>query len=90
MVGKLNYLGVTCPDIIYSVSVVNQYVSSPTVDHWAIVEQILCYSKGAPDVVFYTVIIAIVDLSVSQMQIGQDLRKTDGPLRVTMCLLEEI
>ena len=23
-------------------------MSSPTIDHWAIVEQILCYLKGAP------------------------------------------
>ena len=33
LVGKLNYLTVTCPDIAYSVSVVSQYISSLTVDH---------------------------------------------------------
>ena len=38
--------------------------------------------------VFYTIIMGIIDLSVSRMQIGHDLRKTEGPLRVTMCLLE--
>ena len=48
LVGKLNYLIVTRPDIAYSVSVVSQYMSSPIVDHWAAVEQILCYLKGAP------------------------------------------
>ena len=47
LVGKLNYLIVTRLDIAYSVSVVSQYMSSPTVDHWAAVEQILCYLKGA-------------------------------------------
>ena len=47
-VGKLNYLTVIRPDIAYSVSVVSQYMASPTVDHWAVVEQILCYLKGAP------------------------------------------
>ena len=90
LVGKLNYLAVIRPDIAYSISVVNQYMSSPTVDHWEAIEQILCYLKGALDVVFYTVIMGIIDLSVSRMQIGQDLRKIEGLLRVTMCLLEGI
>ncbi|KAL4021295.1 hypothetical protein IC575_020089 [Cucumis melo] len=48
LVGKLNYLTMTQPDIAYSVSVVSQFMSSPTVDHWAAVEQILCYLKAAP------------------------------------------
>ena len=39
--------------------------------------------------VFYIVIMSIIDLSVSRMQIGQDLRKTESPLRVTVCLLDE-
>ena len=47
LVEKLNYLIVTRLDISYSVSVVSQYMSSPTVDHWVAVEQILCYLKGA-------------------------------------------
>ena len=45
LVGKLNYLIVTRPDIAHSVSVVSQYMSAPTVDHWAAVEHILCYLK---------------------------------------------
>ena len=48
LVGMLNYLTVTRPDIAHLVSVVSQYLSSPTVDHWANVEHILCYLKGAP------------------------------------------
>ena len=33
LVGKLNYLIVTCPNIAHSVSVVSQYMSSLTVDN---------------------------------------------------------
>ena len=47
LIGKLNYLIVTRLDIAHSVSVVSQYMSSPTIDHWATVEQILYYLKGA-------------------------------------------
>ena len=38
LVGKLNYLTVTRLDIAHPVSVVSQYMSSPTVDHWVAVE----------------------------------------------------
>ena len=47
LVGKLNYLTVTRLDIAHSVSVVSHYMSSPTIDYWAVVEQILFYLKGA-------------------------------------------
>ena len=47
LVEKLNYLTVTRPDIAHSVSVVSQYMSSPTADHWAAIKHILCYLKGA-------------------------------------------
>ncbi|RVW59781.1 Retrovirus-related Pol polyprotein from transposon RE1 [Vitis vinifera] len=48
VVGKLNYLTVTRPDITYAVSVVSQFTSAPTIKHWAALEQILCYLKKAP------------------------------------------
>ena len=40
--------------------------------------------------VFYTIIIGIIDLKVSWMLIGQDLRRTRDPLQITMSLLEGI
>ena len=40
--------------------------------------------------VFYTIIMGITELSAFLTQIRHDLRKTRGPLRGTVCLLEEI
>ena len=40
--------------------------------------------------VFYMVIMGIIELSVSRMLIGQDLRRKGRPLRVTVSLLEGI
>ena len=48
LVRKLNYLTVTRLDIAYFVSVVSQFMASPTINHWAALEQILCYLKKAP------------------------------------------
>ena len=47
LIGKLNYLTITHLDIVYSVNVVSQYMSSPIVDHWVVIEHILSYLKGA-------------------------------------------
>ena len=49
LVGKLNYLMVTRLYIAYLISVLSQYVSSPTVNHWVVVKHILCYLKETPE-----------------------------------------
>ena len=66
----------TRPNIAHSVSVVNQYMSSPTVVNWA--------------EVFYIVIMGIIGLNASQMLIGQGQRKIGDPHLVTVFLLVEI
>jgi len=45
LVGKLNYLTVTRPDISFAVSVVSQFLNSPCEDHWNAVIRILKYIK---------------------------------------------
>ena len=40
--------------------------------------------------VFYVVIMGIIELSVSRMLIEHDLRRTRGPLRFNVSLLEGI
>ncbi|XP_043720809.1 uncharacterized mitochondrial protein AtMg00810-like [Telopea speciosissima] len=48
LVGKLNYLTFTQPDISFLVSVVSQFMSSPRTSHWDTVIRILRYLKKAP------------------------------------------
>ena len=48
MVGKLNYLTVTRPDISFAVNVVSQFLNSPCEDHWNAVIRILKYIKRSP------------------------------------------
>ena len=40
--------------------------------------------------VFYTVIMSIIDLSVLRILIGQNLRRTGGPFQGIVCFLEGI
>jgi len=48
LVGKLNYLTLTRPDISFAVSVVSQFLNSPCVDHLNAVTRILKYIEGSP------------------------------------------
>ncbi|GKE43864.1 copia protein [Tanacetum coccineum] len=48
VVGKLNYLTITRPDITFTVSVVSQFLTAPRTSHWGVVTQILGYLKGTP------------------------------------------
>jgi len=47
LVGKLNYLIVTRPDISFAVSEVSQFLNSPREDHWNALIRILKYIKGS-------------------------------------------
>ncbi|RVW65068.1 Retrovirus-related Pol polyprotein from transposon RE1 [Vitis vinifera] len=48
LVGKLNYLTITRPDISFPVSVVSQFLQSPCDSHWDVVIRILQYIKSTP------------------------------------------
>ena len=48
VVGKLNYLTITRPDISFLVSVVSQFLQSPCDSHWDVVIRILRYIKSRP------------------------------------------
>ena len=48
LVGELNYLTITRPDISFPMSVVSQFLQSPCDNHWDVVIRILQYIKGTP------------------------------------------
>ena len=43
LVGDLQYLVLTRPDIAYSVHKLSQYLSSPTIQHWLACKKVLRY-----------------------------------------------
>lgn len=45
VVGALQYLTLTRPDISYSVNKVCQFLHAPTIEHWTVVKRILRYIK---------------------------------------------
>ena len=90
LIGKLNYLIVTRPNIAYSVSVLSQYMSSPTVSHPVIIEHILCYLREALNVEYRISSIGIPELSVFHMQTEPDLRNIGDPHQDIVSMLEGI
>ncbi|KAM0979521.1 hypothetical protein ACFX13_015648 [Malus domestica] len=46
LVSKLIYLTITRPDIAYSVSIANQFMHSPTMEHFNLLKRILRYLKS--------------------------------------------
>jgi hypothetical protein len=49
VVGALQYLTLTRPDICFAVNQVCQFLHQPTTHHWTAVKHILCYLKDTPD-----------------------------------------
>ncbi|RVW75469.1 Retrovirus-related Pol polyprotein from transposon RE1 [Vitis vinifera] len=81
LVGKLNYLTITRPDISFPVSVVSQFLQSPCDSHWDAVIRILRYIKSTPGQGVLYRIEVILKLLVTQMQIGLAHPQIDVPLQ---------
>ena len=48
LVGKLNYLTITRPDISFAISVLGQFMKDPRLPHWEAVIRIVRYLKAYP------------------------------------------
>ncbi|KAJ0961525.1 hypothetical protein J5N97_001698 [Dioscorea zingiberensis] len=46
IVGSLQYLLITRPDLAFAVTKLSQYMHTPTVDHWNVVKRLLRYLCG--------------------------------------------
>ncbi|RVW50800.1 Retrovirus-related Pol polyprotein from transposon TNT 1-94 [Vitis vinifera] len=90
LVGKLNYLTITRPDISFPVSVVSQFLQSPCDSHWDAVIRILRYIKSTPGQGVLYENRGHTQLLVTQMQIGLGHPQIDVPLQGTVFLLEEL
>ncbi|RVX05443.1 Retrovirus-related Pol polyprotein from transposon RE2 [Vitis vinifera] len=90
LVGKLNYLTITRPDISFPVSVVSQFLQSPCDSHWDAVIRILRYIKSTPGQGVLYENRGHTQLLVTQMQIGLAHPQIDVPLQGTVFLLEEL
>jgi hypothetical protein len=46
VVGALQYVTITRPNLTFTVNKVFQFIHSPTTTHWTVVKRILCYLNG--------------------------------------------
>ena len=49
MVGRLQYLSLTCLDVAYTVNKLSQFMHKPTIKHWGVVKQLLRYLNATLD-----------------------------------------
>jgi len=79
VVGSLQYLSITRPDIAFAVGCVCQFMHRPTIPHWSAVKRILCYLKQTI-IPFCSKEIPHIIFKPFQMRIGQVARMIDALL----------
>ena len=55
LIGKLNYLTHTRPDLCYAILSLNQFMQQPSEKYFTVALRVLCYLKGSPNQgIFFT------------------------------------
>jgi hypothetical protein len=85
IVGALQYLTLTRPDIAFAVNKVCQFLHAPTDVHWATVKRILRYLKGCTKLSLKIVKNSSLLVSAFYMQIGQVVMMIENQLEVMQC-----
>ncbi|XP_031103191.1 uncharacterized protein LOC116006835 [Ipomoea triloba] len=73
IVGALQYLTITRPDLSYAVNRLCQFMHSPTAEHWCLLKRVLRYVKGTQ---LYGLRLHSCMLTLTQ--IGQDVPSTEN------------
>ena len=87
IVGALQYLTFTCPDICFDGNRVCQFMHAPTDSHWAVVKRILRYLRGMTLHGLHITRSSSLPYMVLHMQIRQTMLRIENLRVVTLSSL---
>lgn len=74
LVGSLQYIAFTRPDVAYAVNRLLQYMHQPTDTHWLAAKRVLRYLAVTTDYGIFFYVANHITLHAFQMQIGQKIQ----------------
>lgn len=88
VIGALQYVTQTRPDINYSVNKLSQFLQAPSLKHWQVVKRIFIYLQGTKTMVFHSNHALRYNSMGSQMLIGHVMLKIENQLVLIVCVME--